>query len=209
MFCFWHLQAQIWYAHPHTTFTCISIALSIAAVLVNWVCILFFSLDLRAQGARWARAKAGSGPKNGLLVLTLRVHASPALSPSLSYMRVRSDSLCFGAGDHGCTCVYIRVHPLHNLLFQRLSIPLQALQTPRRPPHRRHTAASPPHHRLHPQSFPHILTASLTFYPSSNLPRHHLLPPPTFPPPTHPPPTSPPPTAAKYSTASPSYPQTL
>jgi hypothetical protein len=74
-----------------------------------------FSLYLRAQRTRWAlpgrRAKAGSGPKNGLLVLTLRVHASPALSPSLSYMRVRSDSLCFGAGDHGCTGVYIRVHP--------------------------------------------------------------------------------------------------
>jgi hypothetical protein len=67
MFCFRHLRAQIWYAHPHTTFTCISIALSIAAVLVNWVCILFFSLNLRAQGPRWAlpgrRAKRAAGPK--------------------------------------------------------------------------------------------------------------------------------------------------
>jgi hypothetical protein len=154
MFCFRHLRAQIWYAHPHTKFTCIAIALSIAAVIVNWVCILFFSLDLWAQGPRWVPAKAGRGPKNGLLVLKTRVHASPAFSPSQPYVRVRFDSLCFGAGNHGCTAVYSRVHPLRNLLLQRLSIPLRPPQTPRQPPHRRHTAASPPPHRRHTAASP-------------------------------------------------------
>jgi hypothetical protein len=80
MFCFRDLRAQIWYAHPQTTFTCIAIALSIAAVRVNSVCILFFFLDLRAQGPRWVLPGAGqkraAGPKIGLLVLKPRVHAS-------------------------------------------------------------------------------------------------------------------------------------
>jgi hypothetical protein len=43
---------------------------------------------------RWA--KAGSGPKNGLLALKLRIHASPRLSPFLPHAWARSE-LCFFA----------------------------------------------------------------------------------------------------------------
>jgi hypothetical protein len=32
MFCFRHLRAQIWYAHPHTTFTCVVRIVPIFAV---------------------------------------------------------------------------------------------------------------------------------------------------------------------------------
>jgi hypothetical protein len=42
---------------------------------------------------RWA--KAGSGPRNGLLALNLRIHASPRFSPFLPHARARSDLLCF------------------------------------------------------------------------------------------------------------------
>jgi hypothetical protein len=42
---------------------------------------------------RWA--KAGSGPRNGLLALKLRIHASPRLSPLLPHARARSELFCF------------------------------------------------------------------------------------------------------------------
>jgi hypothetical protein len=64
MFCFRDLGAQIWYAHPHTTFTCIAIACSIVAAIVNWVCILFFFPGFAGPEAlRWALLRPAQTPQ--------------------------------------------------------------------------------------------------------------------------------------------------
>jgi hypothetical protein len=46
-------------------------------------------------GAARRGAKASSGPKNGPLVLKIRIHASPAFYPFLPHARARSEFICF------------------------------------------------------------------------------------------------------------------
>jgi hypothetical protein len=50
---------------------------------------------MRTLGAARRWAKAGSGPRNGLLALNLRIHASPRFSPFLPHARARSELFCF------------------------------------------------------------------------------------------------------------------
>jgi hypothetical protein len=61
-------------------------------------------------------------------------------------MRVRSDSLCSGAGNHGCTVVYIHVHTSVQPVPRFSRHYCHGRHTAATPPHRRrrHTAASPP-----------------------------------------------------------------
>jgi hypothetical protein len=93
---------------------------------------------MRPLGAARCGANAGRGPKNGLLVLKIRIHAPPAFYPFLPHARARSELFCFcsicapsvppGAGQKRAAgpkmarspSKYVYTHRPHCLHFYRM-----------------------------------------------------------------------------------------
>jgi hypothetical protein len=95
---------------------------------------VFFARDLRAQGLRWALPGVGQMRAVGQQIVRSSsncwyIHLPRGLHRCHPANQI-SITLLWYSVNYECTAVYSRAHPLRNLLFQRLSIPLRSPQTP-------------------------------------------------------------------------------